>query len=209
MILVANEVLDCLGARQFQRTAEGWAERRVGLDADGRLAFGLAAVEAAPTPGVPEGAIVEHSTAQAAFAEAVAHRVAAQGGAALLIDYGRTRAEPGDTLQALSRHQKVDPLVKPGEADLTQWAEYDVVAAAAEAAGAAVAGPAPQGVFLRRLGIETRAAALSKGRPDRAEVLARQLARLTHPEQMGELFKALAIHPRGGPVPPGFEESAP
>src|ERR1700722_2766888 len=42
VIVVANEFLDCLPARQFLRTDRGWAERRVGLDANGKLAWGLA-----------------------------------------------------------------------------------------------------------------------------------------------------------------------
>jgi NADH dehydrogenase [ubiquinone] 1 alpha subcomplex assembly factor 7 len=42
MILVANELLDCLPARQFVRTESGWAERVIGLGEDGELlAFGL------------------------------------------------------------------------------------------------------------------------------------------------------------------------
>ena len=55
----------------------------------------------------------------------------AASGAALLIDYGRARPEAGDTLQALRRHQKVDPLDSPGEADLTQWADFPRVLEAA------------------------------------------------------------------------------
>jgi hypothetical protein len=27
---------------------------------------------------------------------------------------------------------------------------------------------------------------------------------LTHPEEMGQVFKALALHPRRAPPPPGF-----
>jgi SAM-dependent MidA family methyltransferase len=207
LLLVANEVLDCLPARQFLRSEVGWAERRVGLGESGSLAFGLAPVEAPPTLGVPPGSVVEHSPGQAGFAQAIAARIVAQGGCALLIDYGRTRLEPGDTLQALRQHAKVDPLDAPGTADLTMWAEFDVVAAAALAEGAAVAGPIAQGAFLSRLGLSQRAAALARSRPDRADTLARQVHRLTAPDQMGELFKAVAIHRAGDPVPPGFEEA--
>ena len=32
VILIANEVLDCMPARQFVRTDGGWAERRIGVD---------------------------------------------------------------------------------------------------------------------------------------------------------------------------------
>ena len=37
VILIANEVLDCMPARQFVRTDGGWAERRVGVTEDGYL----------------------------------------------------------------------------------------------------------------------------------------------------------------------------
>src|SRR4029077_16950404 len=44
VILIANELLDCLPAHQFVRVPQGWAERMVGLDDQGELAFGLAAM---------------------------------------------------------------------------------------------------------------------------------------------------------------------
>ena len=208
MILVANELLDCLPVRQFVRGAGGWAERRIGLDAAGALAFGLAPPPAdfAPPAGLeatPPGVVVEVSPAQAALGAQVGARIARRGGAALLIDYGRDRPEGGDTLQALRRHLKVNPLATPGEADLTVHADFPAVAAAARAAGAGAA-LTGQGAFLRALGIEARAAALARARPDRADILARQLRRLIDPAEMGALFKALAIHPPGF-APPGFD----
>ena len=203
MILIANELLDCLPARQFVRTAEGWAERMVGLSEAGELAFGLMPAGSAPSSlAVPPGAIIEVCEPQVAFAEAVAARLVRDGGAALLIDYGRDRPDAGDTLQALKRHRKVDPLACPGEADLTVHADFPAVLAAARAAGADGA-VLRQGDFLRRLGIEQRAAALSRSRPDQASIIARQLARLTEPDQMGNLFKAACLYTAG--APPGFE----
>src|SRR5690606_4631149 len=134
LILVANEVLDCLPARQFVRTQDGWAERRVGLDDRGELTFGLAPPSAGfrrPGSPVEPGQVIEISPAQAAFGASLGRLVAAQGGAALLIDYGRDRPGPGDTLQALQRHTKVGPLERPGEADLTMWADFPAVQEAA------------------------------------------------------------------------------
>jgi SAM-dependent MidA family methyltransferase len=201
LLLVANELLDCLPVRQFQRTERGWAERVVGLDDAGALAFGLR--PAAPLcVEAPVGATVETSTAQEAFAAELAARLVRQGGAALLIDYGRAEPGAGDTLQALCRHRKVDPLTAPDDADVTVHADFPAVRAAARAAGASTA-LLTQRALLSRLGIEARAAALVRARPDRAEVIGRQLARLIAPDQMGELFKALAIWT--GPAPPAFE----
>ena len=206
IILIANELLDCLPARQLVRTPDGAAERAVGLDDAGELSFGLV-----PLPGVelpepaPLGAIVEVAAAQMDFTAELAARILSQGGAGLLIDYGRDRSETGDSLQALHRHQKVDPLADPGGADLTMHADFPAVLHAARARGAAAA-ILGQGEFLRRLGIVERAEALSRARPDRAETIARQLARLIDADQMGTLFKAACLFAPGMAPPPGFEE---
>lgn len=206
LLLVANELLDCLPARQYQRTPRGWAERVVGLDDHGELAFGLRpAALPDPPEDAPIGIVIERSAAQEAFAGELAGRLVAQGGAALLIDYGRADPGPGDTLQALKGHKKVCPLASPGEADLTVHADFPAVLAAARTVGASAA-LLTQRELLRRLGIEARAAALRRARPDRADVIGRQLERLTATDQMGHLFKAAAIW--SGPAPPAFREPA-
>jgi len=206
MILIANELLDCLPAGQFIQTEDGAAERGVGLDAAGELAFGLTPRPGLHLPaGAPTGAVIEVSAAQMDFAAKLATRIVASGGAALLIDYGRDRFETGDTLQALYRHQKVDPLADPGGADLTVHADFPSVLGAAQRQGAATA-ILEQGAFLRRLGIVERAEALSRARPDRTEIIARQLARLIDADQMGSLFKAACLYAPGAPPPPGFED---
>ena len=211
ILLIANELLDCLPARQFVRTDRGWSERMVGLDAQGALAFGLSprpleAIMATALPDADLGAVVELSPAQEAFASDLGDRIAGQGGAALLIDYGRDQPGVGDTLQALRAHRKQSPLEAPGEADLTVHADFPAVAAAARAAGATAPPLLTQGEFLMRLGMGARAQALAAARPDRADSLHRQLARLTAPDQMGTLFKVLAVHAPSDPPPPGFEE---
>jgi SAM-dependent MidA family methyltransferase len=206
-LLVANELLDCLPARQFMRVETGWAERRVGLKNDGALMFGLTPSPQALIPSalwdVQIGAVVEISAAQAALGQAVGARIAAEGGAALFIDYGRDRDETGDTLQALLRHQKVDVLATAGEADLTIHADFPAFAAAAREAGAKTTAIVTQGSLLNGLGVQSRAAALMRARPDRAASIELQVQRLTAPDQMGSLFKAVAIH-GPGLTPAGF-----
>ena len=201
-LIVANELLDCLPARQFQKTTRGWAERRVGLDADGRLTLGLA-VAPGLTLDAPIGAVFEQSPAQAALGASLGSRIATQGGAALLIDYGRDQPGFGDTLQALKGHEKVDPLADPGTADLTQHADFPAVLAAASAEGAMTGPIRTQRDFLISLGIAARYAALCQSRPDQAQILTRQVERLIDPDQMGTLFKAACIY-QSGPAPPGF-----
>src|SRR5690606_38338829 len=113
----------------------------IGLDESGALVMGLAPIDgpfSRPSHPVAPGQVIEVSLGQAAFGEACARLVRAHGGAALLIDYGRDRPGPGDTLQALRDHEKVDPLAAPGEADVTMWADFPTVLDAAVRAGADV-----------------------------------------------------------------------
>ncbi len=205
IILVANEVLDCLPVRQFVHHSGAWLEQRIGLGADGELAFGLAPAPnglAAPDHP-PEGAVLEVSSAQQALGQMIGERIAAQGGAALLVDYGRGEPGYGDTFQAVSGHARVDPLAEPGLADLTVHADFPSVAAAARATGAQVAGVVSQGAFLMALGLAERARALQAAQPDAASLIARQMARLVDEDQMGRLFKVLSVH-SPGLSPPGF-----
>lgn len=241
MILVANELLDCLPARQFVRTRTGWAERVIGLDADGALAFGLrslgksplpldgggagvgvtaafddarrrkvAAAENTPIPNPSpiegEESIWESSPAQAALSSEIAYRLVTDGGAALLIDYGRAEPEPGDTLQAISNHKKVSPLETAGLADLTVWADFPSVVAAGRETGAKAGPILTQGQFLLALGILERAEALAARQPDRADQIARQLDRLVGEAQMGDLFKVACLC-APGLSPPLFEDA--
>ena len=207
LFLVANELLDCLPARQFVRTPIGWAEQVVGLDDAGELAFGLSPTPAAALlPDAAPGQVYEQSAAQAALGAQLGARVTADGGAALLIDYGRDEPGFGDTLQALRRHEKVDPLASPGEADLTVHADFPAVMAAARARGAGAA-ILTQAAFLARMGVGERAEALVRAAPARSGVIGRQLNRLVGADEMGELFKVCAIHSPDW-TPPAFEDAA-
>ncbi|ALK10239.1 class I SAM-dependent methyltransferase [Blastochloris viridis] len=210
MLLIANEFLDALPIIQLVRTPQGWHERQVGLDG-GTLAFGLSPVRypdaAIPTAfgGVPIGSLIELSPARAAAARDIAARVATDGGAALLIDYGHALSGVGDTFQAVRGHAFADPLSDPGEADLTSHVDFAALAAAAREAGASVHGPVTQGAFLKALGIDARAARLAAAAPDQAEGIAAARHRLTGADAMGDLFKVLAVKdPRMGPLA-GFE----
>jgi NADH dehydrogenase [ubiquinone] 1 alpha subcomplex assembly factor 7 len=152
----------------------------------------------------PAGALIE--VRQDRPIAILAERIARHGGAALLIDYGHTRSGFGDTLQAVRDHKFADPLADPGEADLTTQVDFAALARTAIRAGARAHGPLSQGEFLRRLGIEARAARLQQAAtPRQAGNIDAALTRLTAPDQMGELFKVLALTDPGLGLPPGFD----
>jgi SAM-dependent MidA family methyltransferase len=202
-IVIGNEFLDALPIRQFIRRGDAWLERFV---ADGGFAE-RPATHTPPLPAeAPEGAIREVNEAATAIAAALGARVAAQGGVALFIDYGPGAGGFGDSLQAMARHGRADPLGPPGEADITAHVDFAALAGAATAAGAAVQGPMPQGVFLARLGLFSRAAILARMDPAHAQRHLSAAQRLAAPEHMGRLFKAVCLaHPALPPLP-GFED---
>ncbi|MCC7049060.1 MAG: SAM-dependent methyltransferase [Alphaproteobacteria bacterium] len=216
IILLANEFFDALPLRQFVRTERGIAERLVGLDASGEaLRFGLGPAPSPWTAALPQalrdaplGTLVEYSPASIGIVQAIARRIARQGGVALAIDYGAGESGPGDTLQAVRRHGRHEVLDDPGEADLSARVDFAALADAALEAGAGAFGPVPQGVLLERLGIAARAAALAaKATPAQAAEIELARARLIGGTEMGTLFKALALVPRGSAPPAGFTES--
>ena len=202
LILVANELLDCLPARQFVRGPLGWTEQVVGLDRD---APWRSPGSRRPGPARRSRGDGAGSLGRAAGPGFGPGRAARAGwGAALLIDYGRDAPGFGDTLQALRRHEQTDPLACPGEADLTVHADFPAVMAAAEREGATAA-IQTQARFLARMGIGERAETLLRARPDKAATIGRQLTRLVGADQMGDLFKACCLHSPGW-SPPAFEE---
>lgn len=200
LLVVANEFFDALPLRQLVRTARGWRERMVGL-ANERLVpvAGDRPMDAAVPPALSdaaEGAILETNPAATAIMRTLAQRIAAQGGAILAIDYGYERLAHGSTFQALARHAKVEPFAAPGSADLTAHVDFGALAAAATGAGLRVDGIATQGAFLLALGMGHRAAALAAHNPGASASIEAALARLTAPDAMGTLFRAMAaVHP--------------
>lgn len=209
LYLIANEFFDALPIRQFQRFDDRWRERVVGVK-NGTLVLGLA--DPMP-PGflsdrlrdTVEGDIVETCAAGEAIIQALGQRIATQDGVALIVDYGGWQSL-GDTFQALRAHDPVNRLSAPGQADLTAHVAFAPLARAA--APATATAMTPQGVFLERLGITARAQALARNL-GRAALEAHVAAhrRLTHPEEMGTLFKAMALIQPGSPTPPGFEDT--
>lgn len=208
IIVIANEFFDALPYRQYVKTYSGWRERMVGLDEEG---FRSVPGDKPTEKLVPEhlhdaiaGSIYETSPTGLAIARALAGRVAKQGGALLAIDYGHEEYSAGDTLQALNSHAYADVFSNPGANDLTAHVDFTMLARAGRLGGARIQGPVSQSYFLGTLGIAARAAALSRHHPERTEEIGAALHRLTSEEEMGTLFRALAMVAPGWPKAAGF-----
>ncbi len=212
LILIANEFFDALPVEHYVRHGAGWHRRCVAIDhGTGRLCFvdgPLAHVPNMVDPDAPDGAVWETSPAACAVVASIAERIVGSSGAALIIDYGHGRSAPGETLQAVRRHRPAAVLDAPGEADLSAHVDFQALAHAARSRGAAVHGPVPQGVFLTRLGLQARQQRLlAAAKPAQRAGIRSGCRRLVAPDQMGLLFKAIALTGSDTPVPAGFERS--
>jgi NADH dehydrogenase [ubiquinone] 1 alpha subcomplex assembly factor 7 len=204
LFLLANEFFDALPIRQFTRAGQNWAETMVGV-ADGALALG----RATPLPlgllahrlaDTRDGDVVEVCPAAPAIMQRIGQLIATHGGAALIVDYGGWHGT-GDTFQAMRHHAHTSPLSTPGLADLTAHVDFAALAAAAHPA---LARYTTQGALLAALGIHARADVLATRLQGQArETHHKALHRLTAPDQMGQLFKVLALSPPQYPPLPG------
>ena len=210
-IVVANEFFDALPIRQLVKRGAadaggGWHERLVACQ--DTLFLPIAGkpvpVEVLPEPlrDAPAGSVLEISPASVAVMAALGRRIAAQGGAMLVVDYGYEGPALADTLQGLRGHAFANPFEAPGDTDLSAHVDFTTLAAAAQGAGAVAWGPVTQRDLLGGLGIDSRAAALARAAPDRAEAVLADRARLM--DGMGTLFRALAVTHRDWPTPAAF-----
>ena len=188
LLLVANEFFDALPVQQF---VEG-RERHVTLAAGG-LSFDR------------DGPISERSPARDELVVELATRLSASGGAAIVVDYGYSGGEQGDTLQAVRGHRFSYVLDHPGEQDLTAHVDFAALAEAARKGGARASRVVSQGTWLETLGIGARAMALAAKNPADTESIAAARRRLCDEGEMGRLFKVIALTGKGWPDVAGLE----
>ncbi len=210
VIVLANEFFDALPVRQFVSQSGSWFERMIGRNDAGNLIFGF---ETEPVRGMNVTArdedVLEIGFISLSIMEKIAARIASEGGGALIIDYGHPATAFGDTLQAVKGHKFADILSSAGEADLTAHVDFGALQRQARTMGASTHGPITQGALLERLGAPERAAKLKAVAATDAERVAIDVAmrRLmgAGPEEMGKLFKALALSAPQMTIPAGFE----
>ena len=210
--VIANEFIDVLGIRQFQKTSQGWRERLIDISESEPYKFHFVISGSSPKEGIVpsdlknvcSGDIIEVRPAASDLIHEISCRLKRNRGCVLIIDYGHNMTACGDTLQAVKSHASHDPMVEPGTADITAHVDFGALCKVATNSGASVFGPVTQGDFLNALGIQARASVLTQSSPSNAHEITDALSRLTSENGMGSLFKVLAITSPGLLAPPGF-----
>ena len=202
-IILANEVLDAMPVHRFMLTEQGVMENFITLNDKGEL-------QETYLPCNNE-ALLEHiqslqlktrpylSEANLFLNDWIArnYQVLNQG-VMLLIDYGFPRHEyyhpdrNQGTLMCHYKHQAhTNPLLHLGEQDITAHVDFTHVAEAAVKAGFHVAGFTNQASFLLANDLLSLLTSLHT---EKELLQAKQaIKQLTHPNEMGELFKVIAL----------------
>ncbi len=216
-MILANEVLDALPVERFEMTHAG--PRLLGVTlVDGELAWQPAAgADPCLEAAWPELGLELPVGYRSEIALDLPHWLREQTrtlrrGAALFIDYGYPRSEyyhperRDGTLICHYRQRGFDrPLALPGLIDLSAFVDFTALAEAADTCGLVVAGFATQAHFLIDCGLEAVAAGLMS-LPEREQALRlAELQRLTHPGEMGERFKVMALTRKLEAPVPGFD----
>ncbi len=200
-IIIANEFFDALPVQHFVRTQKGWCERMVGLDAEGKLKFGLRPhpgrrpLRSLRATGLSSRSTRRHEPSFARCRRALWPRVARFSSSITAMpkrSLGR-RCKRYATTASSTHWSRLERAISPPMWTLPRLARE----AEQRAPGCTVR--CDQAEFLLSLGIRERAEMLqSKASPAQAQSITSALAashRLHACRPMGRLFKAMAITP--------------
>ncbi|KAJ3343126.1 NADH dehydrogenase [ubiquinone] complex I, assembly factor 7 [Gonapodya sp. JEL0774] len=214
-----GEFFDALPIHRFELTSAGWREILIDIEESNESPYHFRYVlSASPTvasaaytedprfKGLDVGVRIEFCPEAASVTDQIARRVERSGGGALIVDYGRDGAS-STSLRAIKNHKYVHVLSSPGTSDLSTDVDYAMIKMVSERHSAPF-GPITQSRFLHSLGIRERLQALLRSAKSEEvfKDLVTQYERLTAPDQMGDIYKVLAIVPKDSPVPVGFAE---
>lgn len=203
-VVMANEVLDAMPVARFLQTSDGLLEVYVALNAQGEL---VEIVKPCTDPRLiahvhtvlPPDLFPYQSEANLFIDDWLRECYAMLNqGAVFLLDYGFPRHEyyhpdrnQGTLMCHYRHHAHANPLAHLGEQDITAHVDFTHVADAAVSAGFHVAGFTNQASFLLANGLLNL---LSDITDERARVKGQQAVKqLIQPNEMGELFKVIAL----------------
>lgn len=127
-------------------------------------------------------------------------------GAILVIDYGTANEIPSNSLRGIHQHKFVSPFWNPGEVDLSIDVDFENLKLLTNDIVESF-GPTSQGDWLHNIGIGYRVDQLIKMNNEAPHVQDKiygAYRRLTDKDQMGNIYKFLALLPKGSSAPPGF-----
>jgi len=204
-VVIANEVLDAMPVHRFLKTDTQLFESMIGLDDQGHLTESFVPCTNTRLKAHVARVLTHDTVPYASEANLLidgwneAYHAMLSRGAVLLLDYGFPEHEyyhPSRTHGTLMCHHQhkahPNPLLHPGEEDITAHVDFTHVADAALNAGFEVSGYTNQASFLLANGLLSLLE--EKANDERTQIKQQQAVKqLLQPHEMGELFKVIAL----------------
>lgn len=203
-VILANEVLDAMPVNRFMLNNDGILESYITLNKSGELTELFKSCENQRLLHYINNSVPQQNPPYVSevnlFIEDWLTNIyqMLNQGAVLLIDYGFPRHEyyhpernQGTLMCHFQHHAHPDPLIHPGDQDITAHVDFTHVAEAGQHAGFHIAGYTNQASFLLANGLLSLLNTLDN---ETERFGAKQaIKQLTHPSEMGELFKVMAL----------------
>lgn len=227
-LFVCNEYFDALPISEFRYTERGWCETCLEPDDDPANEAHFRLVHA-PSGSytaylIPDdvrknakiGDVVEVNAVGMQMMETLMKKmIDCNKAAALIVDYGKD-AHMSSTLRGIRGHKFIDPLLSPGDVDLSAWVSFKQLRWALERLETARRNlkwfpVMTQKEWLEWGGIDVRLAHVIKDEETKGAMKILQgYRRLTDNAEMGETYKVFAVQTRNFPnVSPYFAEDVP
>ena len=202
-ISIANEFFDALPINQFLFKNNTWFEKKVALNKNGGIGFDFFKtdqVELLKDPLVEKKDVFfERSELQIETIKYLSENLRKQIGCLLIIDYGGEYGQ-ADTLQGMYQNKYCHFLERPGDIDLTSHVDFGILSDNAKYFGANPSKIVTQRHFLKKMGVFERFEKLMQFLPENRRLTQKlALNKLVAEDQMGTLFKVLAIKSKDAP----------
>ena len=212
-IFVANEFFDALPIKQFIKINNEWYENFVLFNKSRKFSLEKKKVtkkkmEKIFNQGIDENQnFIEFSPIMVKYLKSICKKIKSSTGGILLIDYGTSNKKMYDSLQGIKNHKKVNIFDDYQNIDITHHINFNFIKQIVNLNGLKVGGIINQGSFLKNMGINLRAEIISKKMSFLKKTdLYTRIRRLTHKDEMGELFKVMFVTKKDNNFKTGFND---
>ena len=211
-IFIANEFFDAMAVKQFKKYGNLWFEKFVNLKDTNNPFFtekkvNIKDIEKKIRYKISHGQnYIEFSELGFEYLKNISQIIKENSGGLLLIDYGYTKKNMKNTLQAVSNHKFANILKNIGNSDITHSINFDLFKKFTNQIGGLDNNLTTQKKFLLNMGIEKRAEVITKKLNflNKADIYYR-LKRLIDEKQMGDLFKVMLLKNKKNKFNLGFK----
>jgi SAM-dependent MidA family methyltransferase len=208
-IFIGNEFLDTFPVHQFIKKDNCWKEVCVNSKSnDLFLSFETTKLSKKLSLNnflsLKEESIIEINFKTREIINNISNFIKDNSGAAIFFDYGYIDGN-GDSFQGIRDNKPVNPLSDPGFVDLTSHVNFKDIKLQAKENNINIYGPSTQSLFLEKMGAIQRLKILEKNANDHQKKDLRiGLNRLMNQNEMGNLFKVIALSSKNFPSLEGF-----